>query len=204
MDLGRFIFHFILKAWFEPRPLHFHLAYVCDLIEEEKQQLYREGPLPDSRWGSPQGWRLELRKSAKRHEVHGMGYLPSSVPVQSRFKALSWATFVTERLEERCSLSHSLLLFLPMIPAGEASRHLGLPLSLAFLGIQGSRLGRRPLPCQAWRAVRHKVWEHAYQGRNPLQLQLCMSWDHNRFYGQDFQFFGVCVETKIGGQKKPA
>lgn len=112
----------------------------------------------------------------------------------------SWATFAMQRQEERCPLCLSL--FLPMIPAGEASHHLCLPLSLAFLEIQGSQLKRRPSPGQTWWAVRHKVWEHAYQSRNPLQHQLCMSWDHSHFYGQASQFIGICVETIIGWQKK--
>lgn len=74
--------------------------------------------------GVSSGTKTELRKSAKWHEVHVMDYFPASAPVQSRFKALSLGYFCDGAPRGKLSFVSLLGVFLPMIPAGEASRHL--------------------------------------------------------------------------------
>lgn len=66
---------------------------MCDLIEEERKQLYREGPLPESLLGSLWEWRIELRKSTHWHDVHAVVFFPQNILVQSGFKALSLGYF---------------------------------------------------------------------------------------------------------------
>lgn len=155
MDLSLFIFHFILKTDLKWCPLHFHPS-VCGLIEEERKQLHRKGPVPESLVGSPQGWRIEPRKPAEWHGVHAAD--PHPPPPVLQFKAdpepFLWVISAVQFQEETFM---SLLNFFADLPCLERPpcpclSHLPFWERSAFNSkVLGMRGPDQPLPGEQWR-----------------------------------------------------